>query len=74
MSESYRRVLEIVAENPASSVEGITELAVAEGHDEDNVRHLLARGVKFGDIIEAGGKHWVVRKGNFAFQEYERPH
>lgn len=71
--DSYATLLEIVAENPASTADEIAELAVERGVDENAARDLLATAVANGDVMEADAKHWIVRKGKFAFHEYDHP-
>lgn len=60
--DSYDEVLEVVAENPGISTEKFP------GDEE-----LLEKAVQDGDVVRFNGRHWIVRKGKFAFSEYDHP-
>lgn len=71
MSEQmeYGYFLEIVADNPHSTADELAEIAVEHGMTERKANKHLLSGVDAGDIIEVDNKHWIVRKGEFAFSE-----
>jgi len=68
-SDGYDRMLELVAENPALESEELVELVTDEGLDAEDAHEWLEDAEAAGDIIERGGKYWVVRKGELAFDD-----
>jgi len=72
-SDGYDRLLELVAENPAQNAEELVEMAAEEGYGADEAREWLEAALEAEDVIEFDGKHWVVRKGRFAYAEYDHP-
>ncbi len=72
-SDGYDRFLELVAENPALEAEELVEMATDEGYAADDAREWLEAALEAEDVIEFDGKHWVVRKGRFAYDEYDHP-
>jgi len=72
-SDGYDRLLELVAENPAQEAEELVEMASEEGYDSDDAEEWLETALEAEDVIEFDGKHWVVRKGRFAYDEYDHP-
>ncbi len=48
-------------------------LATVGGLDGDDAHEVLEAAEAAGDGIERGGKYWVVRKGEFAFGEFDHP-
>lgn len=73
MSDSYQTVLEVVAENPATSVDEIVEIARTRNVAEETATDLLEKALESGDVMEADQKHWIVRKREFGFHEYDHP-
>jgi len=61
----------LVTENPALDAEELVKLATEAGLDVNDVHQLLEDAEAAGNIIERGGKYWVVQKGEFAFGEYD---
>jgi len=72
-SDGYDRFLELVAENPALEAEELVAMATEEGYGADEAREWLEAALEAEDVIEFDGKHWVVRKGRFAWSEYDHP-
>jgi len=72
-SDGYERMLELVAENPDQEAEKLVEMATDEGYAAEDAREWLDAAVDTEDVIEFDGKHWVVRKGRFAWSEYNHP-
>lgn len=70
--EPYATLLEIVAENPALTADDVADLAADRGVDGD-VHELLETAVANNDVMEADGKHWIVRKGKYGYHEYDHP-
>ncbi len=70
-NDGYDRVVELVAENPAVDGEAIVEMATEERFNADDAREWLADALGEYDVIEFDGKHWVVRKVEYAFGEYD---
>jgi len=66
-------MLELVAENPALEAEELIEKATDEGYVAGDAEEWLESGLESEDVIEFDGKHWVVRKGKFAYDEYDHP-
>lgn len=71
--EAYAALLEIVAENPAATADGVADLAVERGVDEGVARDVLETAVANGDVMQADEKYWIVRKGKYGFHEYDHP-
>jgi hypothetical protein len=72
-SDGYDRLLELVAENPAQEAEELVDMATAEGYTAEETREWLEEALEANDIIEFDDKHWVVRKGKFAYDEFDHP-
>jgi hypothetical protein len=72
-SDGYDRMVELVAENPALEAGELVEMMEEEGFDADDARQWLQEALGAHDVIEFGDKHWVVRKGKYAFDEYDHP-
>jgi len=72
-SDGYERTLELIAENPAQQAEELVKMATEEGYDSDDAEKWLDTALEAEDVIEFDGKHWVVRKGRFAWSEYDHP-
>ncbi len=72
-SDGYDRLLELVAENPALEADELVEKASDEGFDADETRAWLEKALTAEDVIEFDGKHWIVRNGSFAYEEYDHP-
>lgn len=68
---AYKDIVEIVAENPGSGLDDVSEYATDRGIDGEHARELLSDALDARDVIEADGKHWVVRKEKYAFDEYD---
>jgi len=64
----YQSLLHIVAENPGATAGKITSTATV-----DNTKELLDRAEASNDIVCVNDRYWVVRKGEFAFEEYDHP-
>jgi len=69
-SNGYGRLLELVAENPAQDAEELIAMATDEGYAAADAGEWLEAALEAEDILEFDGKHWVVRKGKFAYDEY----
>lgn len=65
----YGTFLEIVADNPNSTADELTEIALKYGITEREANEHLLSALDDGDIIEVDEKHWIVRKEQFAFSE-----
>jgi len=72
-SDGYDRMLELVAENPALEAEELVEKATDEDFPAGEAREWLEDALEAEDVIEFDGKHWVVRIGRFAYDEYDHP-
>lgn len=72
MIEASDRVLDIVAENPGITREEFLEAAVDRGISSD-AEELLRQAIDREDVLEFDGRYWVMRKGRFAFTEYDHP-
>ncbi|MFC5278663.1 hypothetical protein ACFPM1_07830 [Halorubrum rubrum] len=71
---AYDAIVRLVAENPALDEDEIGDLANDElDVDDDHARELLATALERGDVVQAGGHYWVMRKGEYAFHEYDHP-
>lgn len=70
MSE-YNSVLDVVAENPGLDGEVFKENIAEKGLDPGSAMDLLNQAIQSGDVVEANGRYWIVRKGRFAFSEYD---
>lgn len=68
--DEYRQVLHTVAENPGLPLDEIQDVA-PDGVDD--VRGHIEHAVDQDDIIVMNEKHWIVRKGEFGFHEYDHP-
>jgi len=67
-ASDYRRVLHTIAENPGLTADEITSTATVDESDK-----LLDRAESEGDVVCFAGRYWIVRKGEFAFEEYDHP-
>jgi len=72
-SDGYDRLLELIADNPAQKEEELVEMATEEGYAANEARVWLQDVLAAGDVIEFDGKHWVVRNGRFAYDDYDHP-
>jgi len=72
-SAGYNRMLELVAENPAQEAEELVAMAADEGYDAADARSWLQDALDNTDVLERDEKFWVVRKGEYAFGEYDHP-
>ncbi len=63
----YDRLLELVAENPALKAEELVEMAGSGGFETVDVRAWLESAIEAEELTQFDGKHWIVRKGKFAF-------
>jgi len=68
----YETVLQIVAENPGVDIDDFQEIVVDHGGDPDAAVELLEQAVASEDVVQADGKFWIVRKGQYAYSEF--PH
>jgi len=66
-------MLELVAENPALEAEELVEMTTDEGFSAEDAVEWLEAALAAEDVIEFDDKHWVVRKGKFAYDEYDHP-
>jgi acyl carrier protein len=71
MAEEYDQILEVVAENPGTTIEEITDLARDYGITSADVSELVSMAVSNDDIIEFSGRHWVMRTGKYRFDRYD---
>ena len=67
----YETVLKIVAENPGVDTGEFRKLVSSQDDDPDTAVALLQQAVESKDVIEADGRFWIVRKGKYAFSEYD---
>ncbi len=72
-SDGYDLILELVAENPALKAEELAELATEVGLEADDASQWLEDAEAAGDVIERYDHYWVVRKGEYAFSEFDHP-
>jgi len=72
-SDAYDRLLDLIADNPAQKEEELVEMATEEGYAANEARGWLQDALEEEDVIEFDGKHWIVRKGRFAYDEYDHP-
>lgn len=64
----YRRLLHTIAESPGLTADEIVSTATVDDPDK-----LLDRAKLEGDVVSFAGRYWIVRKGEFAFDEYDHP-
>lgn len=69
----YERMVELVAENPALEAEELVEKMKEEGFDIDDTRQWLEEALGAHDVMKFDDSHWVVRKGEYTFDEYDQP-
>lgn len=69
--DAYEAVLHAVAENPGVTIDGITDTDRVD--TVSNPVELLQQAVVNGDVICVNSQYWIVRKGKFAFHEYDHP-
>ncbi len=72
-NDGYGRIVELIAENPALEAKALVAMTTEEGFDADDAREWLEDAEAVGDVIERNDKYWVVRKGEYAFGEYDHP-
>lgn len=65
----YRELLHVVAENPGLTADGISSTV----GDIDKPRVLLEKAEANNDVVCVNDRYWVIRKGEFAFREYDHP-
>ncbi|WP_120247002.1 hypothetical protein [Halopiger aswanensis] len=73
MPEHYEQILEIVAENPGSTVDDIEDLAADHSIVDTDIRGLLAEAVSNDDLLEFDDQYWVMRTGKYRFDRYDHP-
>ncbi len=73
MSNRHERIVELVAENPATGSDELVAMAEEDGFDAEVARDLLTDALEDRDVLEFDGKHWVVREGEYSFSEYDHP-
>ena len=56
-----------------SNSDELAEVAVDRGLDSDRARGHLEQAVADDDVAQANGRYWVMRKGEYAFHEYDYP-
>lgn len=64
----YGDVLEIVAANPGIDAEKFRSRVAEEGGDPNTTEELPVDASESGDVIEADGKHWILRKGEYSYK------
>ena len=65
----YDKVLEVVTENPGVDVDEFREIVGEEA--ANTAVELLQAAVEREDVLRFDGKHWIVRKGKYAYSEYD---
>ena len=73
MAEEYDQILEIVAENPGTTLEEITDLAPDHGITDTDVPDHVSMAVSNDDLLEFDGRYWVMRTGKYRFHRYDHP-
>jgi len=66
-------MVELVAENPALGAGELVAMATDESFDAADARGWLQEALERNDVLERDGKFWVVRKGEYAFDEFDHP-
>jgi|APHM01.1.fsa_nt_gi hypothetical protein len=67
MHDHYTKLLHLIAENPGMTADEIEAMA----DDIPAVDKFREAAIEAEDIVCANGRHWIVRKGEFAFHEYD---
>lgn len=65
----YRTLLHTVAENPGATADEINTAA----KEVRNPVELLQQAETDGDVVCVNERYWIVRSGEFAFDEYDHP-
>ena len=65
---NYQCLLHVVAETPGATADEIASTATV-----DNAEGLLNQAEANNDIVCVNDRYWIVRKGEFAFDEYDHP-
>ncbi|SIS20983.1 hypothetical protein [Natronorubrum thiooxidans] len=65
--------LDIVAENPGTTLEEIAELAADHGIIDTDIPDILSEAVSNDDLLEFDGRYWVMRTGKYRFNRYDHP-
>jgi hypothetical protein len=65
MAEEYDQILEVVAKNPGTTIEEITDLARDHGITNTAVPVLVSMALSNDDLLEFSGRHWVMRTGKY---------
>ncbi|GAB7121092.1 hypothetical protein [Natrinema sp. JCM 9743] len=73
MDAEYDQVLDIVAENPGTTIEKITELADGRDVADTDIPDTLSAAVNNDDLVEFDGRYWVMRTGKYRFDRYDHP-
>lgn len=74
MASKYDALLEMIAAHPGASRDELRELARdGDRLDAEDVDARLDNALAREDALEANGSHWVMRTGQFAFDEYDHP-
>jgi len=66
--DDYRSLLHVVAENPGATGDELDSITAINDTGE-----LLDTAEEKRDIICVSERYWVVRKGEFAVEEYDHP-
>jgi hypothetical protein len=67
MPDHYTRLLHLIAENPGMTTDEI-ETSADDIPATDKFREAA---IEAEDVVCCDGRHWIVRKGEFAFDEYD---
>lgn len=73
MNAEYGPVLDIVAENPGTTLKEIMELAADHGVIDTDIPDVLSVAVSNDDLLEFDDRYWVMRKGKYRFHRYDHP-
>ncbi|UHQ98369.1 hypothetical protein HYG81_20120 (plasmid) [Natrinema zhouii] len=73
MDEGYDQILEVVAENPGTTFEEITEMAADHSITDTNISDLISEAVNNDDLLEFDRRYWVMRTGKYRFHRYDHP-
>ena len=73
MPEHYDQILDIVAENPGSTVDDIEDLVADYSITGTDIPDLLSEAVSNDDLLEFDGRYWVMRTGKYRYNRYDHP-
>ncbi|MFC6613682.1 hypothetical protein ACFQAS_01695 [Halopenitus salinus] len=72
-SDDVDAIVELVAEHPGCTTDELVDVVDEKEVASEQARELLEIALRHNRVLEADSKYWAIRKGEYAFQEYDHP-